>query len=618
MCGIWGLVSTKKITLDEEKLFKKFNKIKSRGPDRSIWISNSNYIVGFHRLAIMDLTSQGDQPFSHSFYYENDLGENILRTIYVICNGEIYNHKELKSSEDITNSLSKFNYSFKSNSDCEVLLPLYLIERSDGVFINKNNIDVKPLEVSESLNKVEKSGISDMLTKLSGEFAFAIYDIETNITTSQTHYTLWTGRDRFGVRPLFYTKLDDYTIGFGSEVKSLIEISNNKVEVHDPRGWMCWKGFIDEKLTSQYKLYYAVGNLPVVLKPDLTDVYRMIRTRLTEAVKVRLESDREVGCLLSGGLDSSLVAAIAAKELAFYGKKLRTFSIGMNNSPDVHFAKIVSKHIGSIHTNIEIPEEEWVNAIPEIIRISETFDITTIRATTGQYLVSKWISVNTNIKVLLIGDGSDEATGGYLYFHKAPNRHDFHFETIRLLHYIHYFDVLRADRGVASNGLEARVPYLDHNFINFYFQIDLELKTPRSHTLSNGKTFIFEKYLLRKAWDKTDLLPECVLWRKKEAFSDGVSSESKSWYQIIQEQAEEKYTNEELDCAKNYYKSIGSIEPLTKEALWYHQIFDSYYPNQHHLCPYYWLPKWIEDVNDPSARTLKVYSEIETEQTVKK
>jgi asparagine synthase (glutamine-hydrolysing) len=280
----------------------------------------------------------------------------------------------------------------------------------------------------------------------------------------------------------------------------------------------------------------------------------MIRTKLTQAVKSRLESDREIGCLLSGGLDSSLVSAIAAKELALTGKKLRTFSIGMVNSPDVKFAQIVADHIGSTHTNIEVNQEEWIQAIEEVVRITETFDITTIRATVGQYMVSKWIRANTNIKVLLIGDGSDEATGGYLYFHKAPNRHDFHFECVRLLHWIHYFDVLRADRGVASNGLEARVPFLDHEFINFYFQIDLAMKTPKPHTLEDGTTMVFEKYLLRKAWDSTDLLPKSVLWRRKEAFSDGVSSGSRSWYQIIQEFATVvRYNN-----VKAAIKSSGS------------------------------------------------------------
>lgn len=605
MCGIWGLLSSKIIQLDQNILFNSFNTIKSRGPDRSTWISNSNYIVGFHRLAIMDLSNQGDQPFSHSYYYSNDSQQKILRTIYLIVNGEIYNHKELRELPEVTQALSKYNYSFKSNSDCEVILPMFLAEN-----LNDNLID------NTSSNGNIDQGITNLISKLSGEFAFAIFDINFNTVTNESIYNLWTGRDRFGIRPLFYTKLDDYTVAFGSEVKSLINLfeytdgTKNKVEVHDPRSWMHWSGNQSTQLEVKNKLYYAVGKFPVVINPEPSDVYRMIRTKLTQAVKCRLESDREIGCLLSGGLDSSLVSAIAAKELAFYGKKLRTFSIGMENSPDVQFAKIVSMHIGSIHTNIEIPESEWINAIPEVVRITETFDITTIRASTGQYLVSKWIASNTNIKVLLIGDGSDEATGGYLYFHKAPNRHDFHFECIRLLHYIHYFDVLRADRGIASNGLEARVPFLDHDFINLYFQIDLGMKTPQAHTI-NGKPIMFEKYLLRKAWDSTDILPKSVLWRRKEAFSDGVSSSSKSWYQIIQEQVETMYSDEDLVKAQEYYKSVGSVVPHTKEALYYHKLFDSLYPNQHHLCPYYWLPKWISNATDPSARTLQVYTEVD-------
>src|SRR3990167_6662718 len=294
----------------------------------------------------------------------------------------------------------------------------------------------------------------------------------------------------------------------------------------------------------------------------------MCRTLLTKSVNDRLNADREIGCLLSGGLDSSLIAALASQELKKHGRVLKTFSIGMPDSPDVKYAKIVSQHIGSLHTNFEVIQEEWINSIREVIRISETFDITTVRATTGQYLISKKIAETTNIKVILIGDGSDEATGGYLYFHKAPNQMELHFETQRLLHWIHYYDVLRADRGIASNGLEARVPFLSHDFINFYFQVDPILRMPKSHTLSTGQTNVYEKYLLRKSFDGTGLLPECVLWRKKE-------------------------------------------------ALYYHMIFDEFYPNQYHTIPYYWMPKWIEGVSDPSARTLNIYKDVENNSKIK-
>ena len=582
MCGIWGLLSLDKIKYNLNDLFIKFNSIKNRGPDRSTFIVNDNYIIGFHRLAIMDTSVQGDQPFSISFKENNK-----LRTVHLTCNGEIYNFKELKESIEVKEYCEKINYNYRSNSDCEVLLILYLMQSEDI----KNNLD-------------------GMLNKLNGEFAFSIFDITENLEDKMDKdYKLWLARDRFGIRPLFYSKLDDNTIVYGSEMKSLVGINNNKVEVFDPRSSQIWFSNRENeniKLENASKLYYAVGNLPMVINPELSDVYRMIRDTLISSVKVRLQSDREIGCLLSGGLDSSLISAIASDILKKEGRQLRTFSIGMPDSPDVHYAKIVAKHIDSIHTNIEIPDEVWVDSIEKIIEVTETFDITTIRASTGQYLISKWISENTDIKVLLIGDGSDEATGGYLYFHKAPNDKELHFECKRLLHYIHYFDVLRADRGVASNGLEARVPFLDYNFIDLYMHIDSRLRIPSKHN-----DVVYEKYLLRKAFANTNYLPDCVLWRRKEAFSDGISSKNKSWYEIIQEKVNLNMSNEYYEENKKKYKNF--LVPHTKEALYYHEIYDKYYPKQYDICPYYWLPKWVDNINDPSARTLKIYTEFDKE-----
>ena len=583
MCGIWGLLSLNKIEYNVNDLFAKFNTIKERGPDRSTFIVNDNYIIGFHRLAIMDTSVQGDQPFSITFKENNK-----LRTVYLTCNGEIYNFKELKESSEVKEYCEKINYNYRSNSDCEVLLILYLME----------------------IENLENKNLDGMLNKLNGEFAFAVFDITEDLEDkTNKDYKLWLARDRFGIRPLFYSKLDDNTIVYGSEMKSIVGINDNKVEVFDPRSSQLWFSMTREdninKLETISKLYYAVGNLPMVLNPELSDVYRMIRDTLISSVKLRLQSDREIGCLLSGGLDSSLVSAIAAAELKKEGKQLRTFSIGMPDSPDVHYAKIVAKHIDSIHTNIQIPDEVWVDSIEKIVQVTETFDITTIRASTGQYLISKWISENTDIKVLLIGDGSDEATGGYLYFHKAPNDKELHFECKRLLHYIHYFDVLRADRGVASNGLEARVPFLDYNFIDLYVHIDSRLRVPTKHN-----NVVYEKYLLRKAFaDNTDYLPECVLWRRKEAFSDGISSKSKSWYEIIQDKINLNMSDEYFE--ENRLKYGNYVMPHTKEALYYHEIYDKYYPNQYHICPYYWLPKWVDNGMDPSARTLKIYKEFD-------
>ena len=591
MCGIWGYLSSEKITIDHIKLYTLFMKIQQRGPDRSLFITNPNYIVGFHRLAIIDTSIQGDQPFSYSYYYTDENNNKILKTIYVICNGEIYNYKEIKENENLINFLSNINFKYKSESDCEVILSLYLQQ----VYNFKEN--------NSEFNNID---LDNIVKQLNGEFAFAIYDIDTFIDTNQLKYNLYLSRDRFGIRPLFYSLIDNNSIAFGSEMKSLINISeNNKVCVFDPRSWSYFSFDENNNLINKSKYYYDVGSLPVVLKPEPTDVYRAIRTSLINAVKIRLNSDREIGCLLSGGLDSSLIASIASRELLFQGKRLRTFSIGMPDSPDVYHANIVAKNINSIHTNIEIPESVWIESINKVIEITETFDITTIRATTGQYLISKWISENTDIKVLLIGDGSDEATGGYLYFHKAPSPNDLHFECRKLLNHIHYFDVLRADRGVASNGLEARVPFLDYNFIDLYFRIDPLLRIPTDHTNENNETKKYEKYLLRKSFDKTDYLPKCILWRKKEAFSDGISSTDKSWYQIIQEDIETKMSDEYFNDAIKKYE--GYLTPYSKESLYYHKIYDLMYQNQYHICPYYRLPKWIENVTDPSARTLDIY-----------
>jgi asparagine synthase (glutamine-hydrolysing) len=583
MCGIWGLLTLDSEFKPESNLHDKFMKIKNRGPDRSTYIDNNNYKIGFHRLAIMDTSIQGDQPFTHSYKMtDGGTGRQVLRTIYAMCNGEIYNYKSIVESGEFTECLAKTGYTLKSHSDCEIILPLFL-----------NN------------------GIDYLTKKLNGEFAFAIYDIYEDLEIGKTCYNLYLGRDRFGIRPLFYTIIGNNTIGFCSEMKGLINIkANNKVEVFRPRTWLHSTGMKDDsKLYFNAGMYYRIGNLPIVKKPDLDDVYRIIRNLFTKAVESRLDSDREIGCLLSGGLDSSLVSAIASQILKARGKTLKTFSIGMPDSPDCKYAQMVADHIGSSHTNIEIPESEWLDKLEKIIEITETFDITTVRATTGQYLVSKWIATNTNIKVLLIGDGSDELTAGYLYFHKAPSPDESHIENLKLLDTIHYFDVLRADRGVASNGLEARVPFLDTDFVDLYLSIDTSLRTPQTHTYEDGKVARCEKWLLRKAFDSTDLLPKSVLWRKKEAFSDGVSAHTKSWYQIIQEKINSEMSDEYFET--NIKKYEGFVIPHTKEALYYHEIYDKFYPNQYHILPFYWLPKWVGGATDPSARTLDIYSELD-------
>jgi asparagine synthase (glutamine-hydrolysing) len=568
MCGIFGFIGKK-----EFDFYKLFMKIKHRGPDQSIFIDNNDYKIGFHRLAIHDLSIKGMQPFMYS---------DDETTIYITCNGEIYNYVKLKNEFP--------EYNFKSNSDCEVLIPLFL-----------------------------KYGIQ-FIDKLDGEFAISIYHI------TKTKKTLYLARDRFGVRPLFYTYFYN-NFAYCSEMKGLMFINeefDNEVCVVEP-GSVLKIDFDDlDNVIVRKKKYYSVENIKLMennlnihfqeileyknlINTEAFEIYinseeiineldiikDNIRQILTNSVRLRLSSDVEVGCLLSGGLDSSLIASIASRILQETGKKLNTFCIGMKNSPDVQYALKVAEFIGSNHTTIELPESEFLKAYEKIVEITETYDITTNRATTAQYLVSKWIAENTNIKVILVGDLSDEICSGYLYFHKAPNAYESHDENIRLLKDNFYFDLLRTDRGIAYNGLEARVPFASHHFVNYYLSIYPELRMAKDN---------IEKWLLRISFE--GYLPNEVLYRKKEAFSDGISSDNNSWYSIIQQNINNLYDDECLKLNKNKYE----LEIPTKEALHLRLKFEELYPEQGNILKYYWMPNWVECNGNPSARVLEVYN----------
>ncbi|NBX77434.1 MAG: asparagine synthetase B, partial [Proteobacteria bacterium] len=354
----------------------------------------------------------------------------------------------------------------------------------------------------------------------------------------------------------------------------------------------------------QYVCYFDIESMkPKIFELDVAT--NMIHQTLVESVEMRMASDRPIGCLLSGGLDSSLVASIAAKYLKKQNSqlKLKTFSIGMEGSTDEYYAKLVSKHIGSDHTHIQFPEKDWLDAISVVVSVIESYDVTTVRASTGQYLISKWIAEHTDIKVLLIGDGSDELCAGYMYFHNAPDPVSLHKENVRLVSDIHMYDVLRADRGVSSNGLEARVPFLSKKFIELYLSIDPTLRVPKSET---GKPI--EKWLLRKSFDRDDYLPNEVLYRKKEAFSDGVSSMKRSWYTVLQEHINNEIPDETFDYERQKYQHCI---PQSKEALHFRLEFEKYFGDMASTAktiPYYWLPKWVGNVTEPSARVLNVYN----------
>ena len=562
MCGIWGYLKyaadSESGSADNAVEQKCAANLKHRGPDESnvynLVAGNIVINMTFHRLAIVDVQN-GHQPF---------VFQDGNRRVMLVANGEIYNYKRL---------ISKYNLS--TASDCEVILQIYLL-----------------------------IGIDNTVRELDGEFAFVLIDIPDVSTISEGDIRVFMIRDRFGIRPLFVGRDESQkTVYFSSELKGIPNSVGNGTNqpnsiraAHvEPRKITMFSATENIfRLTCVHE-YYNLEQTEVKYDVENEFLYKQIRDSLVESVKDRMYSERPLGCLLSGGLDSSLIAGIASRILRGKNEKLNTFSIGMTeHSPDVIYARMVAKHIGSNHTEVIIAENEWIDALPKIIYQIETYDTTTIRASTGQYLLAKWISENTNIKVLLNGDGSDELTSGYLYFFNSPGAQEAHLENIRLLKNIHYYDVLRVDRGISAHGLEARVPFLSHHFVDTYLSISAELRNP----IKNKR---IEKYLLRKSFESEDIIPGEVLWRKKEAFSDGVSVKEKSWYQII----EDSISEDEIGT----YEFSGCIVPQTKESRHFRRIFDSCYPERDNILETneYWLPRWSDVVINPSARILSVY-----------
>ncbi|VVU94852.1 Asparagine synthase [seawater metagenome] len=549
MCGIWTLISNNKEKLSQEMkdIQKKYESISGRGPEcKTLLPINEHILFGFHRLCIVDVSDAGNQPF---------VFKNQDREIYLICNGEIYNHKSLTKEFDLVPN---------SNSDCEPILHLYM-----------------------------KLGLEKTIEKLDGVFAISILDIDKLNGTGK----LMVARDRIGVRPVFMGYTDNKQYGFSSEAKGLTDIFEN-VEVFTP-GTLVTLSFDLEHYNFKFmKQVYYPFDYDTKLN-DQSTVESLIRYQFIDSVKKRMMSDRPMCSLLSGGLDSSLVSAILAQESK---DPIHTFSIGMPGGTDFKYAKMVADKIGSVHKEIIFSPEEGLNAIRDVIWATETFDITTVRASVGQYLISKYIKENTDFKVVYIGDGSDELTAGYKYFCNAPNEDELHKECVKLIKEIHLYDALRADRAVSIHGLETRVPFLDSSFVDLYLSIDPKLRVAKDGV---------EKYLLRKAFDSTDLLPKEVLWREKEAFSDGVSTQKDSWYTIIQRHIDTKVTEEEFEMESSKYTHC---KPLTKEAYYYRRIFDELFGEKYsNVIPHFWLPKWCGDIKEPSARVLNVYKSKQSE-----
>jgi asparagine synthase (glutamine-hydrolysing) len=533
MCGIFAYISKNSIKENiYQDLVKNGLKCQHRGPDNTKYrMENEHIFLQFHRLCINDLSDDGDQPLMHPDDFN----------IIMICNGEIYNHKEL---------YKEFNLNSKSKSDCEVILHLYKV-----------------------------LGFKETIEKLDGVFACVLIDLNKNV--------VYAARDKIGVRSMYFGKNND-SYAFSSELKNLHNLAED-IEQFPP-------GNIWDSSSNSFTKYFDINSyIPKSLgKQDINnvdDILNNIKDLFEKAVKKRLMSDRKIGCLLSGGFDSSIVASILAKQIK--PNVLETFSVGLEGSPDLKYAKIVSEHIGSNHHELIVSEKDMLDFIEEDIKMIETYDTTTIRASTPMFLLSKYIKNNTDVTVIYSGEGSDEESGSYLYFHNAPNYLEFSKETRRLMKDLCYFDVLRCDKSTAGAGLEVRVPFLDKDFMKYYMEINPFLKMP--------KTYNIEKYLLRKSFDNDNLLPKSVLWRIKEGMSDGVSSKKRGWYEIIQEHVDKMYTDEEFKERSSKYHWNP---PLFKEALYYREVFNKYYSGRDKTIPYYWLPKWSGNVIEPSARVL--------------
>lgn len=502
-----------------------FGRTVSRGPDDSRIINTGKGLLGFQRLSIMGLAPSGMQPFE-------------MDGSYVVCNGEIYGFEKIK------NELEKKGYTFKSGSDCEVLLPLY---REYG---------------------------TKMFDTLDAEFACIIYDGRAGEYIA--------ARDPIGIRPLYYGYDKQGIILFASEAKNLVGLAG-KIMPFPPGHY--YKG-------GKFIPYSDISRVGEVCCDDIETACRHIREKLIAGVEKRLVSDAKIGFLLSGGLDSSLVCAIAAKKLK---SPIKTFAIGMSEDAiDLKYARQVADYIGSDHKEIFMTREEVTENLDKLIYFLGTYDITTIRASMGMYLICRAIHEQTDIRVLLTGEISDELFG-YKYTDFAPSAKAFQEESQKRVRELHMYDVLRADRCISVNSLEARVPFGDLDFVKYVMALDPEMKL---NTYGKGK------YLLRHAFEEGGYLPEEILWREKAAFSDAVGH---SMVDYLKEYAGRLYSDEAFEAARRKYTYAI---PFTKESLLYREIFEKYYPGQAKMVAGFWMPNksWEGcDVDDPSARVLSNY-----------
>lgn len=523
MCCVLGYAGH---DLSKEKFTELLMRTVSRGPDDQRVAETEFGLLGFGRLAIMGLTPEGMQPF----FRGNDC---------VVCNGELYGFRPVKKE------LEADGYTFESDSDCEIILPLYY-----------------------------KYGL-DMFNHLDAEFAMILYDSRKK--------WLIAARDPIGIRPLFYGYSESGHIAFASEAKNLIGLCK-KIYPFPIGSYYC---------NGKFVRYCDIADTPAYNTDDMDTTLTKIREKLVAGVDKRLDADTPVGFLLSGGLDSSLVCAVAARHLK---KPIRTFSIGMDiDAIDLKYAKQVADYLGADHTEVIISKEDVLAALPDVVALLGTYDITTIRASIGMYLVCKYIHEHTDLRVLLTGEISDELFG-YKYTDFAPSPQAFQQEAEKRIRELHMYDVLRADRCISVNSLEARVPFGDLDFVEYVMNLD-----PKRKVNSYGKG----KYLLRHAFEG-DYLPYDILMREKAAFSDAVGH---SMVDDLKEYAQQMYTDGQFEARRKKYTFAT---PFTKESLLYRELFERYYPGQAEMVVDFWMPNkaWEGcNVNDPSARVLTNYGD---------
>jgi asparagine synthase (glutamine-hydrolysing) len=548
MCGIFFTTTN---TYDNEKV----HLLAARGPDAKKKIQYDGTTWFFFRLAIQDTSHLGMQPWE-------------TKDFIFMANGEIYNSPHLRTY--FTASL------FKSTSDCEVVPHV-----------------------------IKKFGIKTALSMIQGVFAFVYLDKKTK--------RFIVARDALGIKSLYVSASDhfvpsasglpgstaDRRLGSHREQKNVTVSSELKAFNHgtgSPPVRQFPAGHFYDSTTRSLTQWHSLKWSPRAVYPLAqyfdTDIFQTLRCLLKKATLTRLEtSDREVGCFLSGGLDSSIVAALAQKEAHRTGVRLKTFSVGMEGATDLIAARKVAQWIQSDHHEVVFSEKDMIQAIPKTIKRIESYDITTVRAATGMVLLSDYIAKNTQVKVVFSGEGADELSGSYRYFRNAPSPQDLQDESVRLVQDLQYFDILRCDKSVSGAGLEARTPFFDMNFVDWYMRINPSLKCSRGQ---------IEKKIIRDAYAHSGLLPPEILQRGKEAFSDGCSTMNKPWFKIIQDHCDRTISNEEFEEQR---KKFSWLPPQTKEAYWYRTIFETCYPGQAMAVPYMWLPKWTTQ-KDPSARLL--------------